>query len=203
MGEVNTPGAVPLKGSMTVLQALAVAGGFKDFANKGGIKVLRKTPGSDRVETIPFSYKDAVRSDAAVVLPGRRRHGGGAVIDRRRRAPCRPRALILTLTRRRGTAQLGASVTRARRAGPSARLVGDAGDGRLARCGTTTRRSRPKATSRSGDFVTAVRPSLALGYRGRRTTLRSDYAGTFDFYRELSEREPPRPPRRPRLHASG
>jgi len=66
MGEVNTPGAVPLKGTMTVLQALAVAGGFKDFANKGGIKVLRKTPGSDRVETIPFSYKDAVRSDAPV-----------------------------------------------------------------------------------------------------------------------------------------
>lgn len=64
MGEVNNAGAVPLKGPMTVLQALAVAGGFKDFANKGGIKVLRKTPGSDRVETIPFSYKEAVRSDA-------------------------------------------------------------------------------------------------------------------------------------------
>jgi len=62
---VNTPGAVPLKGPMTVLQALAVAGGFKEFANKGGIKVLRKTPGSDRVETIPFSYKDAVRNDAS------------------------------------------------------------------------------------------------------------------------------------------
>jgi polysaccharide export outer membrane protein len=66
MGEVNTPGAVPLKPAMTVLQALAVAGGFKEFANKGGIKVLRKTPGSDRVETIPFSYKDAVRTDAPV-----------------------------------------------------------------------------------------------------------------------------------------
>jgi polysaccharide export outer membrane protein len=63
MGEVNTPGAVPLKGSMTVLQALAVAGGFKDFANKGGIKVLRKI-GGDRVETIPFSYKDSLRGDA-------------------------------------------------------------------------------------------------------------------------------------------
>jgi polysaccharide biosynthesis/export protein len=63
MGEVNTPGVVPLKGSMTVLQALAVAGGFKDFANKGGIKVLRKV-GPDRVETIPFSYKDSLRGDA-------------------------------------------------------------------------------------------------------------------------------------------
>ena len=63
MGEVNTPGAVPLRGSMTVLQALAVAGGFKEFASKGGIKVLRKV-GGDRVETIPFSYKDSLRGDA-------------------------------------------------------------------------------------------------------------------------------------------
>jgi polysaccharide export outer membrane protein len=63
MGEVNTPGAVPLKGSMTVLQALAMSGGFKDFANKGGIKVLRKV-GANKVETIPFSYKDALRSEA-------------------------------------------------------------------------------------------------------------------------------------------
>lgn len=36
------------------------------------------------------------------------------------------------------------------------------------------------------DYVTAVRPSLALGFRGRRTTLASDYYGLFDFYRELS-----------------
>ena len=39
---------------------------------------------------------------------------------------------------------------------------------------------------RIGDWVTAVQPSLALDFRGRRTTVRSDYAGTFDFYRELS-----------------
>ncbi len=38
---------------------------------------------------------------------------------------------------------------------------------------------------RLGDFVTSVRPSFLLGYRGRRTTLRSDYNGSFDFYREL------------------
>jgi hypothetical protein len=40
-----------------------------------------------------------------------------------------------------------------------------------------------------GDFVTAVRPSLGIGYRGRRTTLSTDYTGSFDFYRELSERD--------------
>jgi polysaccharide export outer membrane protein len=66
MGEVTTPGAIPMKGSMTVLQALAMAGGFKEFAKPGSIKVLRKVPNSDRVETIPFSYKDAIRNDAQV-----------------------------------------------------------------------------------------------------------------------------------------
>jgi polysaccharide export outer membrane protein len=66
MGEVNQPGAIPMKGPMTVLQALAVAGGFKDFAKPGGIKVLRKVPNGDKVETIPFSYKDALRNDSEV-----------------------------------------------------------------------------------------------------------------------------------------
>ena len=42
MGEVAQPGAVPLKGPMTVLQALAVAGGFKDFANPRNIRILRR-----------------------------------------------------------------------------------------------------------------------------------------------------------------
>jgi len=67
MGEVNTPGAVPLKGPMTVMQALAVAGGFKEFANTKGIKVLRKNGSPDRVETIPFNYKAALRADAQVL----------------------------------------------------------------------------------------------------------------------------------------
>jgi len=38
---------------------------------------------------------------------------------------------------------------------------------------------------RTGDLVTAVQPAMSLDYRGRQTTLRSDYAGTFDFYRDL------------------
>jgi len=46
---------------------------------------------------------------------------------------------------------------------------------------------RPAAEGdvRTGDFVSAVRPSLSLDYRGRQTTVRSDYAGSFDFYRDL------------------
>jgi hypothetical protein len=38
---------------------------------------------------------------------------------------------------------------------------------------------------RTGDFVTAVLPTLRLDFRGRQTTVRTDYAGVFDFYRDL------------------
>lgn len=68
MGEVNQPGSVPIRGPMTVLQALAVAGGFKEFANSKGIRILRKSPNGNTVETIPFNYKDALKPDAVVVF---------------------------------------------------------------------------------------------------------------------------------------
>lgn len=68
MGEVNTPGSVPMRGPMTVLQALAVAGGFKDFANPRGIRILRRAKDGVTVDTIPFNYKDAIKPDAQVVL---------------------------------------------------------------------------------------------------------------------------------------
>ena len=66
MGEVTTPGAVPLNGSMTVLQALAMAGGFRDFANTKDIRVLRRSPKG--VQTIAFNYKSAVKGDGNPVL---------------------------------------------------------------------------------------------------------------------------------------
>jgi polysaccharide export outer membrane protein len=59
VGEVYRPGAVPLQGNMTVLQALAVAGGLKDFANEKNIRILRKAPAG--VQTIPFNYKNAIK----------------------------------------------------------------------------------------------------------------------------------------------
>jgi polysaccharide export outer membrane protein len=67
LGEVAQPGAVPLKGPMTVLQALAVAGGFKDFANPRNIRILRRNGNPERVETIYFNYKDALKDDGDVV----------------------------------------------------------------------------------------------------------------------------------------
>jgi len=62
MGEVNSPGVQPLKYPMSVIDALAIAGGFRDFANTKKIVIRRMTPTG--VQTIDFNYKDAIRSDS-------------------------------------------------------------------------------------------------------------------------------------------
>ena len=71
MGEVNSPGAHPMREPMTVLQALAVAGGFKDFANTKKIHIQRRSSNGS-VQTINFNYKDALeRPDKPMFLqPG-------------------------------------------------------------------------------------------------------------------------------------
>jgi len=69
-GEVNHPGSVALQGGpLTVLQALALAGGLKDFADAKNIRVLRRS--SSGVQTITFNYKEAIHGAPAVYLrPG-------------------------------------------------------------------------------------------------------------------------------------
>ena len=66
MGEVNTAGPQPLTGKLDVLQALAAAGGFKDFANTKNIKIRR---GSDMLR---FNFKDAIegRTPPVLLKPG-------------------------------------------------------------------------------------------------------------------------------------
>ena len=59
LGEVAHPGAVTLQGPVTVLQAIAMAGGLKDFADSKNIRILRKGPVG--IQTIAFNYKDAVK----------------------------------------------------------------------------------------------------------------------------------------------
>ena len=69
MGEVAQPGSIAMRGSMTVLQALAMAGGFKEFANSKDIRILRKASGIlNTVETIRFNYNEAVKGNAAPVF---------------------------------------------------------------------------------------------------------------------------------------
>jgi polysaccharide export outer membrane protein len=58
-GEVNKPGALPLaNGRMSVVQAIAMAGGFTDFAKRKDVLVMRKT--AKGMETLHFNYKAAV-----------------------------------------------------------------------------------------------------------------------------------------------
>ncbi|MGH9731930.1 MAG: polysaccharide biosynthesis/export family protein [Candidatus Acidiferrales bacterium] len=60
VGEVNRPGSYQLSQSMTVLDAIAQSGGFKDFAKETKIYVLRPMPGGIRVR-IPFNYKNVIK----------------------------------------------------------------------------------------------------------------------------------------------
>ena len=62
LGEVNSPGVHPLRHQMTVLDALAAAGGFGDFANTKNILIKRNT--ATGVETLRYNYKDAIKPDA-------------------------------------------------------------------------------------------------------------------------------------------
>lgn len=60
VGEVAKPGTYDLNSSMTVLDAIAAAGGLKDFAKSKQIYILRKNAdGSD--QKLPFNYKDVIK----------------------------------------------------------------------------------------------------------------------------------------------
>ena len=52
VGQMVRPGEFPLTGRMTVLKALALAGGFKEFARPDSIVVVREDQ-----TVLPFNYK--------------------------------------------------------------------------------------------------------------------------------------------------
>jgi polysaccharide export outer membrane protein len=54
MGEVNRPGTYPLQPEMTIIDAVALAGGLRDFAKPKKMYVLRGT------SRIPVNYKDVI-----------------------------------------------------------------------------------------------------------------------------------------------
>lgn len=59
VGEVSKPGSYPLAQPLTVLDALALAGGFKDFAKQTKIYVLRVNPDGSH-ERLHFNYKQVI-----------------------------------------------------------------------------------------------------------------------------------------------
>jgi polysaccharide biosynthesis/export protein len=60
LGEVGKPGSYPLAKPTTVLDAIALAGGFKDFAKTTKIFVLRVRSDGSR-HNMPFNYKDVIK----------------------------------------------------------------------------------------------------------------------------------------------
>jgi polysaccharide export outer membrane protein len=60
LGLVSKPGAYPLTNSATVLDAIALAGGFRDFAKQKSIYILRQNPDGSQTR-IPFNYKDVIK----------------------------------------------------------------------------------------------------------------------------------------------
>jgi polysaccharide biosynthesis/export protein len=78
LGEVKGPGMKDLEPGSGVLQALALAGGFTDYAQLDGIYVLRRQPESPAPQRIRFDYEAVSRTQgkgASFVL-----HTGDVVV---------------------------------------------------------------------------------------------------------------------------
>ena len=73
MGEVSHPGALALTQDMRVLDAIAASGGFTPFADKGDIKVIRRSEGGGTVE-YRFNYGSYLRGNHpesnVLLMPG-------------------------------------------------------------------------------------------------------------------------------------
>lgn len=70
VGEVGHVGPISIAPGMTVLQAIASAGGLSPYANAKKIYILRGTPAHQK--QIPFNYKKAIKGDmqGIVLEPG-------------------------------------------------------------------------------------------------------------------------------------
>jgi len=71
VGGVEASGPVPLRRSMGVLEAVAAAGGFSAWANKGGIRVIRTVEGERVVYAFDYKAYLTGQPDAELLLqPG-------------------------------------------------------------------------------------------------------------------------------------
>jgi polysaccharide export outer membrane protein len=60
LGQVIKPGSYQLTAGTTIVDAIAIAGGFKDFAKKKGVYVLRANP-SGGESHYDFNYQDFIK----------------------------------------------------------------------------------------------------------------------------------------------
>lgn len=73
LGMVARPGSYPLIKTMTVVDAIANAGGFRDFAKQKSIYILRQNPDGTQAR-LPFNYKEVIKggnpAQNVKLLPG-------------------------------------------------------------------------------------------------------------------------------------
>lgn len=60
LGEVMRPGSFVIAKPTTILDAIALAGGFRDFAKKKGVYVIRRTA-DGKQEKFAFNYNEVVK----------------------------------------------------------------------------------------------------------------------------------------------
>jgi len=60
LGKIAKPGAYELGKPTTVLQAIAIAGGFLDFAKQSKVYIIRPVSGGSN-QTLPFDYKRVIK----------------------------------------------------------------------------------------------------------------------------------------------
>ena len=65
LGMVMKPGSYVLANPTTVLDAIAMAGGFRDFAKQKDVYVLRRAAGGSQTR-LPFNYKDVVKGQRSM-----------------------------------------------------------------------------------------------------------------------------------------
>lgn len=71
LGEVVRPGAYPVRGRLDILQAIALAGGLGDFADKRRVLLIRKTKDGEVRHVLNYGRFLSSSSGAApIVLPG-------------------------------------------------------------------------------------------------------------------------------------
>jgi len=58
IGKITRPGTYPLNPDMTVLQAISVAGGLAEWADKDSIRIIRRSEGKE--EILPFDYDKVI-----------------------------------------------------------------------------------------------------------------------------------------------
>jgi polysaccharide export outer membrane protein len=67
LGEVRKPGSYPLRSDEVLSQALAQAGGLTEFADEGGIRIVRRN--HDKTLTMTVNYRGVAHGDLQADLP--------------------------------------------------------------------------------------------------------------------------------------